>query len=1391
MRCDLFFLGALVFFPGFVHAQLVLIQGSRTETFDTLGDGLPLGWSVYTSSTSNTLGTPAAFTAGPTPWAATGSDAFRNIASYNIAPEASSAAQHADANRAFGWRPVTGGTVPVAAARTGALVARLINTSGLVITTLNITLFTANNISGDQTYQFEYRVGEAGEFVPIGAPYTTGMPFGPITITGNTSIYTAISHQTGPVYLRVRGTTATGSSNLDTLGIDDFSILAARPRLDVQPMPQTAAPSGSASFHVAATGFGLPPLRYQWRKDGNDLPGATNEHYSITRAAFADTGIYDVIVTDGNGSTASTAAAFKLSAEINFNSLTATYDGSARAVSVTTSPQANLPVTLSYQAVGSTVYPTSPLPPAQSGTYAVVAAINDTHYEGTATSGFTITKAAGSLSFGPLEAGYTGFPRPITASTSPAGRMVVVTYTGTGETIYRPSTTAPTQTGTYLVRGDLDDLNHTGTATGTYTIARGTQTITFIVPADRALLDPPFVLTATSTSGLPVSFTLTEGSPAIATLAGNLLTLAGGTGPVTIQASQPGGTNYLPAPNVTRTFSVAASRILPIFVVRPRDVVALVGDPVILSATVEGSPQPTLQWRKDRVDLKGATASALSFPSVSLSDFGLYELVATNSAGTVSSQPVVLNVSKRPQTIAFEIPATTLPAGPGVTLKVNATSGLPVTLQLVSGSATLNGRTLTGTGGIVVLRATQAGNAIFAVAESVERMITFTAGGFAPFISSPPFDQTAEKGDTVSLRVSALGNPVPTYQWQKDGIPLSGATSSTLTLARLTITDAGHYTVMITNPSGSVSASATLLVRAAPAMVENPTEQQVSTGEPINLEVKVSGFPAPTFQWRRDGVVLAGATTSRWMLASACATDAGRYDVSATNALGTVTSTPVSVTVKPRNFSGDYFGRFSGAGGDFVLHVRPDNTAIFLGYLPVPSVSLVTSALTIDPTGKFELTFNPIRAVADADPETRMAGEATARISATAQSTTLRGSLDETTGQVTGALGELALSFEGSRTAASGIARNEAGVYQAVLIGSATGRSYVILAPDGEAFVVTNNGNTSDGGKGRLGADGRFNLTTANGKTLDLGFGSGTVTGTLRTADGVTTAISGAIEGLWGAERLVNLAARGLTGPGAGTLISGFVVSGSTSKQLLIRAAGPALRDEPFNVPDALTSPILRLMRDNTLLAQNDDWGTPAANATSLAHAATTAGAFPFRTGSTDAAVLTTLGPGAYTVLIGGGTGTVLAEIYEVPGAHEAAGAQRLINLSSRGVASAASPLIAGFVIHGRAPQRVLIRGIGPALGSAPFNLAGALTNPVLTLFRGATAIKTNDDWFREPEALLIREAALKSGAFALGAQSADAAMVLYLEPGAYTAQVSAAAGGAGLALVEVYEAAP
>lgn len=250
-----------------------------------------------------------------------------------------------------------------------------------------------------------------------------------------------------------------------------------------------------------------------------------------------------------------------------------------------------------------------------------------------------------------------------------------------------------------------------------------------------------------------------------------------------------------------------------------------------------------------------------------------------------------------------------------------------------------------------------------------------------------------------------------------------------------------------------------------------------------------------------------------------------------------------------------------------------------------------------------------------------------------------------------------------------------------------------------------------------------------------------------------------------------------------GTVIGGAGTGGT--KPLLVRAAGPSLT--PLGVGGVLADPKLDLFSGQTVVAANDNWGGTAALSTAFMQV----GAFAYASASSRDAALVggALAPGNYTVQItgaGGASGLVLAELYDAtPNGSFTATTPRLINVSVLKKIALGEILTAGFVIGGSAAKQVLVRAIGPTLAIAPFNVAGTMADPKIELFSGPTRSNDNDNWGGAP-ALVAAFGSV--GAFALDATSRDAALLVTLQPGSYTAQVTGGAGSAGLALVEVYE---
>jgi hypothetical protein len=231
---------------------------------------------------------------------------------------------------------------------------------------------------------------------------------------------------------------------------------------------------------------------------------------------------------------------------------------------------------------------------------------------------------------------------------------------------------------------------------------------------------------------------------------------------------------------------------------------------------------------------------------------------------------------------------------------------------------------------------------------------------------------------------------------------------------------------------------------------------------------------------------------------------------------------------------------------------------------------------------------------------------------------------------------------------------------------------------------------------------------------------------------------------------------------------------------VLLRGVGPGLTG--YGVADALKDPSARLFQNGAIVGSNGDWKGEA----SLQAAAERAGAATLAGTSADAAMQLTLRPGVYSMHVGSSlpdrTGVALAECYDASG-ETAVGGARLVNLSARATAAAGDDvLIGGFVIAGRGTLRVLIRGIGPTLGGS--GVAGALADPELRLFHDGQVIASNDDWAGDAT---LKAAFVSTGAVGLADDSKDAALVVDLPAGVYSAHVSGKGGAAGVALVEIY----
>jgi hypothetical protein len=177
------------------------------------------------------------------------------------------------------------------------------------------------------------------------------------------------------------------------------------------------------------------------------------------------------------------------------------------------------------------------------------------------------------------------------------------------------------------------------------------------------------------------------------------------------------------------------------------------------------------------------------------------------------------------------------------------------------------------------------------------------APAVGPTLTTQPASQTAVAGSSVTFSVTATGSPAPTYQWRLDGQALAGATNATLTLANVQATQAGNYSVVVSNAGGLVQSSVAVLTVAAPpdpgpglAITAGPQSQHVAPGAPAAFSVTASGSGL-AYQWRKNGTPLAGATRSSLAIAGTTAGDMGFYSVTVSSPNGTADSDPATLTV--------------------------------------------------------------------------------------------------------------------------------------------------------------------------------------------------------------------------------------------------------------------------------------------------------------------------------------------------------------------------------------------------------------------------------------------------------------------------------------------------------------
>jgi hypothetical protein len=896
------------------------------------------------------------------------------------------------------------------------------------------------------------------------------------------------------------------------------------------------------------------------------------------------------------------------------------------------------------------------------------------------------------------------------------------------------------------------------------------------------------------------------------------------------------------------TLTVAAAVVTPTITAQPNAVSVQVGGAASFSVSVSGTSPFTYQWKKDGVAIAGAISSTYTINSTASSDAGSYSVVASNSAGSVTSNAATLTLvtTVTAPSITTQPSAASVTAGNSTTFSVAASGTSPFSYQWRKDGTSISGATsstysisstsTSDAGGYTVVVTNSAGSATSNTAS-----LTVAAAIVAPTITTQPSAASVTAGNSTTFSVAASGTSPFTYQWKRDGSSISGATSSTYSISATSTNDAGSYTVVVTNSAVSATSNAaTLTVAAAvisPTITTQPNAASVQSGGSASFSVVASGTAPLSYQWRKDGTPIGGATNSTYTVSSTSVINAGNYSVVVSNGAGSVTSSTATLTVvsttntlsivtqptsasillgqnatfsvladgaAPLKYEWKKDGAsIAGATGSTLrlVNVTASQAGSYSVLVTNNSGSVTSNSAALTVNSPLTITANPTSrsaAIGDALASVfNVTANAASGVTLTYQwrkdGVNIPGATSATLGLTSITAADFGTYSVTVSSPTGTITSSSAALYRAsdpVVAPAITREPKGITIKAGSSLIlsVAATGSPAPTYQWQLNGTAVPGATAATLVLTDiLASQSGSYNVVVTNSAGSATSKSATVVINDGFGRQLNLSTLGYVGTGGDILIPGFVVAGNGVKRLLIRAAGPALAQ--FSVSGVLADPQLAVFKGTTQWLSNDNWSSDAANAASVVTAGNSVGAFALTAGSKDSALVASLDPGAYSIQVsgvGGTTGKAIVEAYDLDPADP--DKSRLVNLATRALVQAgAGPLISGFVVQGAVAKAVLIRATGPAL--AGFGVTGTLALPKLTVFDStSTPIAENTGWESSGISDQIIAASQSVGAFALTRGTADSVVLAVLPPGSYTAQVIGADGGSGVTLVEVYE---
>jgi len=1018
---------------------------------------------------------------------------------------------------------------------------------------------------------------------------------------------------------------------------------------------------------ISAVTYGATPLTLSATATSGLTVSYTSSNTSVATVSGSTVtivGAGSTTITASQAGNSSYAAATSITQTLTVNSASQTITFSAisavtyGATPLTLSATATSGLTVSYTSSNTSVATVSgstvTIAGAGSTTITASQAGNSSYAAATSiTQTLTVNKASQTITF-PAISGVTYGAAPFNLSAT-AGAGLSVSYTSSNTSVATISGSTVTIVGmgsTTITASQAGNSNYNAAAsvTQTMTVTRASQTITFGAIPTQSTGEAPFILGATASSGLPISYTSSNTS--VATVNGSTVSIVG-KGSSTITASQGGNSDYQAATSVSQTLTAAQVTLAPQTITFPAISAVKAGAaPFALNATASsGLPVSYSVFYTSVATVSGSTLTIVGAGTTTITA----SQAGNSSYSAAPSVTQTLTVGEASQTITFgAIPSQSVGSAP-FALSATASSGLPVTYTSSNrGVATVSGSTVTIVAdGTTLITASQSGNANFLAATSVSQTLTVGQTTQASqTINFPAFTPMMYGAAPLSLSATASSGLTVSYA-------SSNASVATVSGNILTIVGVGTSTITASQAGNSSYAAAPnvaqiLTVSTASQTITFAPITGLLVNTPYTLEAAASSGLPVTFTLTSGNASISG----NWLTAY----DTNPVTVQASQAgiTGYAAAPSVSQT-SSASLPQFFFGQFgsgnamASTGGSNLAASIAGNSGTLIGYIPNAQEAFVLN-FTLS-NGAFNAQTVSIPA-----PGTP------------AQTLTFSGTLAN--GVLSGTIQELNLPFSTSIDPSGGASASLAGLY-------AAGTTYAIVGTQNEIFVVTMVPNQPvAAGLGTLASNGAFSLQTSQGTMVSgtvtgndfsvqapqIGSPPAAISGTISLASGgmmsytsgyglsapqiqpssqtvnaganVTLSVvaSGATGYQWQYEganitgatsstlfipgigtyqagaysvavttsagtvasdpatvavnenaQFINLSARAYIGTGSELLISGFVVTGSAPMQLLVRGDGPALA--AFDVTDVLPTPSISLFDSSSaIIATNTGW---------------------------------------------------------------------------------------------------------------------------------------------------------------------------------------------------------